>query len=244
MNYLEQLGLRHPYWIYCITNMVNGKKYIGKWRGKNPNDRWNGHKWISKQTSSKYEKYSKYPIYKALRKYGVEHFNFEVIACCWTETDLNYTEQFLIKYYNTFTRNKGCMGYNATMGGGGVVGRKWTEKQHQEAKEFDRTATSKENHYLWNKSQPQSVKEKISKTKSEVEVIALKKPRPNRRGDNCPAIIHRKRYSITFKDGRVIEILGLKRFCRDFGYDANTLMGMRRGLYKKHKDIIKIEKLD
>lgn len=54
----------------------------------------------------------------------------------------------------------------------------------------------------------------------------------------------RKRYIIYFEDGHRVEILGINEFCADFGYDPGGLHKVMTGRCKRHKDIIKIERLD
>ena len=58
--------------IYKITNIINNKCYIGK--SKDIENRWQYHK-DYKNNAREYNK----PLYKALRKYGVENFNFEIV---------------------------------------------------------------------------------------------------------------------------------------------------------------------
>ena len=88
--------------IYKITNLINGKIYIGQ--TIHPERRWIEHKQKSKHGKEKH------PIHLALEKYGCENFIFEVIE--WTE-DYNQEEKRLIKEYNSICPN----GYNVSEGG-------------------------------------------------------------------------------------------------------------------------------
>ena len=58
--------------IYLITNKLDGKKYVGQ--ALDIEKRWKRH--IS--DSKKYD----YVIYRAMRKYGIENFSFEVLEEC------------------------------------------------------------------------------------------------------------------------------------------------------------------
>lgn len=95
--------------IYKITNLVNNKCYIGQ--SINIFNRWKEHQRIAKlQDDSRYN----YPIYLAMRKYGLENFDFEIIEEC-SEEELNERESYWIKFYNSFED-----GYNVTLGGDGT----------------------------------------------------------------------------------------------------------------------------
>lgn len=92
--------------IYKIENLINGKVYIGQ--AININKRWNVHKLIYNDIySSSY----KYPLYRAMRKYGIENFSFEVLEECKKE-ELNEKEKFYINKFNSYFK-----GYNQTLGG-------------------------------------------------------------------------------------------------------------------------------
>ena len=98
-------------YIYKITNDINGKIYIGKTEHFNPEDRWNEH-----LKDYKKERCRNRPIYKAMNKYGEEHFHFEVIE----ETDnAEEREIFWISELHTYVGFENCNGYNATLGGDG-----------------------------------------------------------------------------------------------------------------------------
>lgn len=94
--------------IYKITNDVNGKVYIGKTL-HSVEKRWKEH-----IKDYKKERTEKRPLYRAMNKYGIEHFHVEAIEECSVEV-LEEREVFWIKEYNSFGKD----GYNATTGGDG-----------------------------------------------------------------------------------------------------------------------------
>ena len=100
--------------IYKITNKVNGKSYIGK--SVDIEKRFNEHK--------KYQSDKNKTLYKAIKKYGVENFSFEIIDICGKE-ELDEKEIYYIKKFNTLG-----FGYNMTIGGDG--GDTWTSNNHKE----------------------------------------------------------------------------------------------------------------
>lgn len=75
--------------IYKITNKVNGKIYMGQ--SVNILDRWNHHK--SCCNNEKCHEYNS-PFYRALRKYGVDNFNFVIIEEC-LNSDVSTTQSYL-----------------------------------------------------------------------------------------------------------------------------------------------------
>ena len=108
--------------IYKITNLVNGKMYIGQ--SIDIYKRWKEHNNIAFRTTSK--SYN-YPLYKAIRKYGIDNFKFEIIEECSIEK-LNDKEIYYINKYNTCIFNKNSFGYNMTLGGEGHRGYKHSEE--------------------------------------------------------------------------------------------------------------------
>ena len=92
-------------YIYQITNDINGKIYIGKTE-RNIQQRFREHC----QESIK-ERSENRPLYRAMRKYGIEHFHIQLIE----ETDNpEERERFWIEQKGSFKN-----GYNATLGGDG-----------------------------------------------------------------------------------------------------------------------------
>lgn len=95
--------------IYKITNKENGHMYIGL--SKNIERRFSDHK--TKALNSKKQDDLDKVLYKAMRKYGVDNFTYEIIEEC-PEEQLKEREIYWIKYYNTYEdRNH----YNETPGG-------------------------------------------------------------------------------------------------------------------------------
>lgn len=93
--------------IYKITNIINGKRYIGQ-TIFTLEKRWDEHLGSYRNGKTQY-------LYKAMRKYGIENFKIEQVMRCENEKDLDKKEAFCIRIFNTFAENG--RGYNCTTGG-------------------------------------------------------------------------------------------------------------------------------
>lgn len=94
--------------IYKITNLVNGKVYIGQ--SIHISTRLYQHKKIRGISHGSL-------IDKAIQKYGVENFSFEILELC-LKNELDEKEKKFIQEYNSITPN----GYNIKEGGqGGAI---------------------------------------------------------------------------------------------------------------------------
>lgn len=94
-------------YIYCITNQINDKKYVGL-TTTSLVERMSNHKANSKR-------HPNLPLYRAFNKYGIENFSIEVLE----EVDnsmLSEREIYWIAKLDTFNSQNG---YNATLGGEG-----------------------------------------------------------------------------------------------------------------------------
>lgn len=87
--------------IYKITNLINGKSYIGQ-TSRPLKARWKEHK-----TGN----YQRQVVDTAIRKYGKENFSIETLEECPNE-ELDDRERYWVAYYNTYHD-----GYNNTEGG-------------------------------------------------------------------------------------------------------------------------------
>ena len=93
--------------IYKITNNITNEKYIGQ--SLQVEKRLQRHKTTAFNTNSKCYNY---PLYKAIRKFGIDNFTFEIIEECSSQ-ELNDREIYWIKELQ-------CE-YNQTYGGSGTI---------------------------------------------------------------------------------------------------------------------------
>ena len=93
--------------IYKITNLINGKVYIGQ--SINIDKRIKEHFW--KAQNSKDISFNSI-LHQAIRKYGKENFLCEIVEECDIDI-IDERERFYIKYFNSLSPN----GYNILEGG-------------------------------------------------------------------------------------------------------------------------------
>lgn len=165
--------------IYKIENLANGKVYIGQ--SVDIERRWRTHK---ESTYNKNKPSYNYPLSRAMRKYGIENFSFEVLEICDTDK-LDELEMEYISMYNSYINAENSNGYNQTYGGDGNRGWKpskdWIENQKQKHKPEDcywygkelseetrqkmrenHADVSGENNPMWGKQHSEDTKRKIS----------------------------------------------------------------------------------
>lgn len=111
--------------IYKITNLVNGKIYIGQ--SKNIYKRWSEHK--------RPRNYNCPLLYKAIKKYGIDNFSFEIQEIC-SEEELNEKEIYWIKYYNSCVFFENGFGYNCNEGGSEGKGYVFSEETREKMSEI------------------------------------------------------------------------------------------------------------
>lgn len=92
---------RHPA-IYKITNIVNGKCYIGS--AVDTSMRIAAHK-----SKLKFNDHANRKLQHSFNKYGIENFRFEILECISDKTKLIQREQIWINYFKSYDPN---FGYN------------------------------------------------------------------------------------------------------------------------------------
>lgn len=113
MNLLENMD--HELWesknvIYCYTNKINGKRYVGQTINK-LRKRHNQH-----QSSSYRKKNHDYnlPLHNAMRKYDINSFTLEILHIA-DEYSIDMLERYYIYFLDTLVKNN--KGYNVSDGG-------------------------------------------------------------------------------------------------------------------------------
>lgn len=125
--------------IYCYTNMINGKKYIGQT--------------IEEERRRKEHKSLRYSSYfhEAVKKYGWDNFKYEILyrKNYLDEETLHISLNLMEIYYiNKFNSYYG--GYNATLGGNLIVTKEIKQK----------ISDSLKGHIPWNKGRKMTEQEK------------------------------------------------------------------------------------
>lgn len=148
------------YFVYMHTNKINGKKYIGITCQKVEN-RW-----------AKGEGYKNQLFYRAIKKYGWDNFEHEIIESNLTSEQAKEKERELISLYDSTNPEKG---YNVGLGGEGMFGGLFSEaskskmsNSHKGKKMTDKTReaikkANKGNKYCLGHKLSNSTKLKIGK---------------------------------------------------------------------------------
>jgi len=97
--------------IYTITNLVNGKIYVGQ--SVNWTKRWKGH------THSAFVRKEDHPLYHSMRKHGLDKFICEPLLQVKTKEDADYQERMWILLLGAHVSKHG---YVCTWGGNGWTG--------------------------------------------------------------------------------------------------------------------------
>jgi group I intron endonuclease len=198
--------------IYKITNLINGKIYIGQ-SIQSPNMRWRAHKYAANSTSMQY-------ISKAIRKHGAANFTHTVLHDgVFSKDELDLLEQREIIMHNSLAMNG--KGYNVQSGGKGA----------QASNELIGDLISKGKLAAKTK-RPDAKARALARTPDEIKEWASKggkslkgKPKigdKTRKGSAKHA--HAKTYEIKNPEGQLFVVTNLSEFCRNNGLSVHCML--------------------
>ena len=174
--------------IYRAVNTANGKSYIGKTE-KTLEVRRELHLAAAKQNSQ-------FAFHRAIAKYGVGAFEWQVLETCDSLDNLNAKEKDYIQLYESF----GPKGYNMTAGGEGQSG--WNPSAETRAL----WSEQRKGKSPWNKGTAKPKKSKSAEEKAETQRIANQKRSETLKGKTpWNAGLKEKygytKYRVIYKDG-------------------------------------------
>ena len=138
------------YYTYKITNLINGKIYIGK--AANIKKRWNKHKTAARKRDPKDYTY----LHKSMNKHGFDNFKIEQLTEHSTEEEALAQETVFIKQFQSRDRD---IGYNMTDGGDGACGYKFTDEQRKKMSEAKKGRYTGEDNHFYGKHHTDEFKE-------------------------------------------------------------------------------------
>jgi len=216
--------------IYKATNKTNGKHYIGSTSQKFEIRKYQ-HCWEAIKGNSQKV------FHRALRKYGVDNFDWEVLKEVSSKEEMLKVESDHIKIFDSFKN-----GYNSTEGNDNTtLGYKFTDKQIAYLKKSrnSKPNPNQGNHWTEEQKQLASNRQKENHQHLTGENNPSRRPEVRQKlsegklGKNNPMA---KNWSITYPDGKRITLQGgIKRFLKDNGLTYMMITPMLKGQVKEYK---------
>lgn len=155
------------YFVYRITHLFNQKSYIGI--TNNPKRRFNEHRYAARIGSM-------YPIHAAMRKHGINQFEFEIL---FGSRDQKYIHEEMEKHFIIQYDSK-KHGYNCTDGGEGIQGYtpEWIDKMRVAG-----TQISKETRHKRSEAAKQQWADKEKRKATHTALIAAAQDPERRKGN-------------------------------------------------------------
>lgn len=142
------------FYVYKITNKVNGKIYIGK--SKSPLNRFKRHLYVAAHPNAGPNQFQ--PIHAAISKYGKQNFVLEIIDESPLEAEIFAKEIYWINFYRSNMTKHPENGYNLTDGGEGPSGLSPSEETRNKIS----NANSGENNGMYSKTHDLNTRKNMS----------------------------------------------------------------------------------
>lgn len=197
-----------PSLIYKITCKVNGKVYVGQ---TTQSMRRRKAEHLCRLAAGERQ----HKLYRAMRKYGSDNFEFSELCSVFDETDLDELEIQFIAEYNSFNR-----GYNSSAGGGSTSPetRKLLSKIFKGRKItwMDKIIASRRAGAGYDTSH-------VARGPKNVNALAYRARKP---------------------DGIEIQFKGLRQFCKEHGLSHNLMIATLQGKQAHHKGYVLLERFN
>ena len=200
---MTETELRHKPGLYRISNLVNGKQYIGL--TGNVGARWNSHRF-----DLKHGKHGNPHLQAAWNQYGESAFEFSILAICEKHM-LGGLEKRAILTFNTMSPR----GYNLTRGGEAPV-------FSQESR--TRMSVSRRGKPTWSKGLTAATDERIRRS---CEKGAITKT--GKKQSESTIFKRAVDYTLVAPDGKIHSGRNVNRFCRANGLNSGAIFLLLRG---------------
>lgn len=223
--------------IYVITNIKNGKIYIGQ--AQKIKKRWDAHK--SMLVNSKHP--NKY-LQNAWNKYGEKSFKFRVLEYCpielLDEREQHYLDIYMPKgicYNISIDAISGMRGRKASDGTRSKIrsvrtGTSLKEETKRKLSEINTGKTLSPEH---RKKIGMGNKGKVRTPESIEKRVALYRGRKQSQEEIESRVSQiRKHYCVISPDGKTFDVVGMKDFCQIWGLNANCMSAVAHHRQDNH----------
>ncbi len=242
--------------IYKINNKINNKAYIGITT--------NTMKYRFDEHIYRSENGGKYKIHYAIRKYGKENFDIEMITTADNKEHALLIESENIKKYDSYDT-----GYNMNEGGTGLIyhtddtkkkmsennywrgknrsgannpmyGKHHTEESKKQMSEKKIGVFAGENHYLFGKHHSDETKEKmrqraLGRPSPRKGVILSEETKRKMSETKKGQVSYTKNWLVTFPDGHEEKTDNMAEFCRKYSLHRGNMSSVASGKMNHYK---------